>query len=156
MPRSDDTREVRLTEAQRQYLSIALAHLDDALAELEHLASAPVRPSPLTTESQDLPEGYGAAITRDLGLARDRLQHLARVLRLEPRPRSRAREVQGLLAITLVEAEEAESARLGGYGSVDRGLSTLLDPALADVRAALTRMAMGLHPARGGRAGEGP
>jgi hypothetical protein len=155
MPDSDGGPPPRLTEPQRQHLTVALAHLEDAVAEVEHLATAPSRDSALTTELRDLPAGFAAAIAADLGRVRACLAGLARAFGLEPRQQSRAREIQGLLVITIVDAEEAGSKGLRGYGPVDPRLPAVLDPALAELRVTLTRMAARLG-VRITSAGEAP
>jgi hypothetical protein len=99
----------------------------------------------VTTELLDLSAEFAAQAPADLERAQARLATLAQEVGLEPRQRSRAREVQGLLAITVIEAEEAGSATLRGYGSLAPAVAAVLDQALQEVRAELVRMAARLH-----------
>ena len=129
-----------LTDAQRAHLAVALAHLEDELAEVEHLATATPRRTPLRLELADLPTDFSRAIAAELERARAQFSALAVSLGLERRERSRAREIQGLLVTMIVQADEAASRGLRGYGPVDPSLPPVLDTSLDEIRAAFIRI----------------
>jgi hypothetical protein len=135
---SSDT--VAVNDSQRRHLAVFLAQVEDAVAEVERLATSPSSSSRLRTDDPDLPRGFGAAVSPEIERVRAGLVALADRLGLAPLQQSRAREVQGLLSIAIVQLEDAGSRGLKGYGAVDPRLPALLDPALQELRAGLARI----------------
>jgi hypothetical protein len=131
---------VAITESQRRHLAVFLAQVEDAVAEVERLATAPPSSSRLRTDDLDLPAGFGPAVSPEIERVRAGLVALADTLGLVPLQKSRTREVQGLLSIAVVQLQDAGSRGLKGYGSVHPQLSPLLDPALQELRAGLARI----------------
>jgi hypothetical protein len=88
----------------------------------------------------DLPTDFSRAIAAELKRARAQFSALAVSLGLERGERSRAREIQGLLVTMIVQAEEASSRGLRGYGPVDPSLPSVLDVRLDEIRVAFLRI----------------
>jgi hypothetical protein len=144
---------VAITESQRRHVAVFLAQVEDAVAEVERLATAPPSSSRLRADDPDLPPGFGSALTPEIERVRAGLVSLADRFGLAPLQKSRAREVQGLLSIAIVQLEDAGSRGLKGYGTIDPQLAPLLDPALQDLRAGLARILGMLSPPLSASAG---
>jgi hypothetical protein len=138
--------EVRLTDSQQRHLGVFLAQVEDTVLAIERLATAPPSRSALRLDRPDFPPGFADSIGPEIARFRDELARLIQLVGLEPLETSRRREAQGLLAIAIVQLQDAGSRGLRGYGDIDPSLTAILDPALESLRASLTRIAGHLEP----------
>jgi hypothetical protein len=137
-----------LTEPQRRHVSVFLQQVEEALDEIERVAyEAPSDEKLFRTDIADLPDGFGAAFEPEASRIRAQLKDLAEELGLESHPRSRARHVQALLLMTMVQVEDTGSRGLRGYGPLGPSVDSVVDPALAEVHAGLLRIAAWLEAA---------
>lgn len=132
---------MRLTESQRRHLTVFLAQVEDAVESLERLAHDPAHRRALRLDRADLPRDFAPASADDLAQVRAGLAQVAHGLQLQPLERSRRREAMGLVAIAIVQLEDAGTRGLRGYGEVDPDLAEMLDPVLARLRGLLARVA---------------
>lgn len=137
---------MNITESQRRHLSVFLAQVEDTLFEVERLATTPPSRKLLRADRNDFPPGAAASVAPELASIRTDLEALIRTLDLEPLDGSRAREAQGLLAMAIVQLEDAGSRGLRGYGELDPDLVGVLGPALASLRSHFVAIAGRLGP----------
>lgn len=130
-----------LSDGQRRHVAVFLSRLEEALDEIERLASQPVRGDRvLAHERADLPAEYGAAVRDDVQVLREDIRRLAEAFHLPPRERSRARQARALLGSMLVQLEDARARSLRAYGTVDAEGASTLDPVLEAIRARLGQL----------------
>jgi hypothetical protein len=130
-----------LSDGQRRHVAVFLSRLEEALDEIERLATRPVPADRvLARERADLPAEYGEAVRGDVTALRDDIRRLAEALELAPRERSRARQARALLGSVLVQLEDAGARSLRAYGPLDVAAGNTVDRALDAMRLRLGRL----------------
>jgi hypothetical protein len=138
---TDDARSVRLSDNQRRHYEVLFARLERTLVHLEDAARGNDARTVLTLVEADLPPRFMQEATQAVGEARAQLESLAQTLSLRPRVESRRRVCRALITSELNGLTDATSTRLRGFGEVDPSLAEHLDPALAELRATVARLA---------------
>jgi hypothetical protein len=134
-----------LTEPQRRHVAVFLQQVEEALDEIESLASSPASEAKLfRIDIDDLPAGFHEAIRPAVHRIRVKLKHLVDKLGLESNPRSRSRHIQALVVTTIVQIEDTGSRGLRGYGLLGPVVFDTIDPALAEIHSALEQIAAGV------------
>lgn len=146
---------VILNEPQRRHFEVFLAMLENALEEIEGLASLPLKSSEdsVTVYDPDLPKAFCDQARSVISSVRSRTRSLASVLKIETQHRSRVRTVRALLTAELVRLDDSYARKLRGYGRVNPRVERELDPLLDAIRSELVQLLAAAETQTGDNAG---
>jgi hypothetical protein len=138
-------RPIALTEPQRRHLAVLLDRIEAALSEVTRLAVAPPRDRVLMADLADLPPDLPALVSPEAERVRRAIRDIAERFHLERQAQSRRRRSQALVGTAIVQAEDARSRALHGYGPVGPALVQALDPLVEEIVHALVAVAVAIE-----------
>ena len=127
------TKEIKISEPQKNSLRISLIILNRVLDEIESQCSTKDRNGELYEDINDLDEQERALLQKKVATIRKYIIYLKNKLNLSKERTSLRRIVSSRLASLWEIICELESKRLEGYGAVDTSLKEITDPVVVQI-----------------------
>ncbi|MDQ6831105.1 MAG: hypothetical protein M3081_19760 [Gemmatimonadota bacterium] len=130
-----------LSKHQRRHVEVVMSTLEEAVTEIEWLASSgAVRAGSLKVMHDDLPPGFLDRAGPLLVRLRERIAHAAEMLGLPPRRQSRKGAVRAIVTGAVIRLEDINPSQLRGYGTVDSRFAAEVQPMIDELRAGFAEL----------------
>jgi hypothetical protein len=125
----DPLADIALNDNQRRHYEVLMTRLEDSLARIESLLSAP-RPHRLTLVDDDVSPAFRAHAKAEIPRIQRQIERVSEALHLQPRAVSLRRMIGASLTTDAIRIEDSLASQMRGYGTVDPSIAERLDPAL--------------------------